>query len=93
MFVSAAAFKIACELSIVGLAGLVAMLSFVVLTVDRLNARLAELEAQIGGRVGIQATASGSRRGREAPSGLITRHPDTGRSVPPAAGRQWPSNN
>jgi hypothetical protein len=53
--VSIATLKLACELAGVWMAGMAAILAFVVATVDRLNARIAELEtkleaAQGGGR-------------------------------------------
>jgi hypothetical protein len=62
MFVSSTALKIVCELSLVGVVGLVAMLAFVVLTVDRLNVRLAELEAQLADLKRPDAPARGGLR-------------------------------
>lgn len=64
MFISPAAFKIACELVVIGAVGLVALLAFVVLTVDRINVRLAELEAQLADREGASVPAGGRRLGR-----------------------------
>jgi hypothetical protein len=55
MFVSAAALKIVCELALAGAGGLVAMLAFITHTVDRLNVRVAELEARLADRGGRTA--------------------------------------
>lgn len=45
--VSIATLKLACELAGVWMAGMAAILAFVVSTVDRLNARIAELETKL----------------------------------------------
>lgn len=71
MFVSPTALKIACELALAGVAGLVAMMAFVVLTVDRLNVRVAELEAQVAGRGGPPPARSGRRPATNAPEGPV----------------------
>ncbi len=50
MFVAAATLTLMFRLAATACAGLVAILAFVVLTVDRLNARVAELEGQLADR-------------------------------------------
>jgi hypothetical protein len=50
MFVAPATLTLLFRLAATAGAGLVAMMAFVVLTVDRLNARVAELEARLAAR-------------------------------------------
>ncbi|MDG3007457.1 hypothetical protein [Paludisphaera mucosa] len=65
MVVSITTLKLICELASVWMVGMVAILAFVVVTVDRLNVRIAELEDRIkvlGGETRTPASAQVVRR-------------------------------